>query len=139
MVHNLFGIINVYKEKGITSFDVVAKLRKILNEKKIGHTGTLDPNATGVLPLLIGKGTLISKYLINHDKVYIATLKLGIKTDTGDSPGSKLPAGDLYSRSALRLLQRAVLSLTVPYRKKRQPRRVRPALPCRLHPGKREG
>ena len=82
------GIINVYKEKGYTSHDVVAKLRGILKQKKIGHTGTLDPNATGVLPLLIGKGTRLSKYLVNHDKIYKTTLKLGIKTDTADITGN---------------------------------------------------
>ena len=80
------GIIIINKGKNCTSHDVVYKVKKILNEK-IGHTGTLDPNATGVLPLLVGKGTLISKYLINHDKIYEATIKLGIQTDTADSEG----------------------------------------------------
>ncbi|MBQ3901072.1 MAG: hypothetical protein II736_05040, partial [Clostridia bacterium] len=60
---------------------------KRLTGQKVGHTGTLDPLATGVLPLLIGKGTLLSKYLINHDKTYIAKVKLGIKTDTADLEG----------------------------------------------------
>ena len=83
------GIIVVNKEQGYTSNDVVQIIKKIYN-KKVGHTGTLDPIATGVLPVLIGKGTLLSKYLINHDKTYIATLKLGIKTDTGDITGSVL-------------------------------------------------
>ena len=69
------GIIVVNKQKGCTSHDVVNKVKKIVN-KKVGHTGTLDPLATGVLPLLIGKGTLCSKYLINHDKVYEVSLKL---------------------------------------------------------------
>lgn len=80
------GIILINKEKDYTSHDVVAIAKKTLGEK-IGHTGTLDPNATGVLPLLIGKATGISKYLINHDKKYQAVLKLGIKTDTADSTG----------------------------------------------------
>ena len=83
------GIIVVNKEQGYTSNDVVQIVKKTFNEK-VGHTGTLDPMATGVLPILIGKGTLLSKYLINHDKTYIATLKLGIKTDTGDITGSVL-------------------------------------------------
>ena len=61
------GIIIINKEKEYTSHDVVAKVKKILNEKKVGHTGTLDPNATGVLPILLGKGTKLSKYLINHN------------------------------------------------------------------------
>ena len=80
------GIIIIDKEKGYTSNDVVQIVKKIFNEK-VGHTGTLDPMATGVLPILIGKGTLLSKYLINHDKTYVTTLKLGTKTDTGDITG----------------------------------------------------
>lgn len=80
------GIIVINKPKNCTSHDVVRKAKKILNEK-VGHTGTLDPNATGVLPLLVGKGTQISKYLINHDKTYEAVLKLGEKKDTADSEG----------------------------------------------------
>lgn len=81
------GVILINKEKGISSFRVVAKIRKILNIKKVGHTGTLDPEATGLLPILVGNGTKISKYLIEHDKTYIAKLKFGIKTDTADSEG----------------------------------------------------
>lgn len=80
------GILVINKPREYTSHDIVAITRKKVQEK-VGHTGTLDPNATGVLPLLIGKGTQISKYLINHDKVYEATLKLGISTDTQDSQG----------------------------------------------------
>ena len=81
------GIILINKEKEWTSHDVVAKVKKMLNVK-VGHTGTLDPNATGVLPLLLGNATKISKYLINHDKEYVAELKLGIKTDTADGEGN---------------------------------------------------
>ena len=81
------GIIVINKEKGYTSHDVVAKLKKKLNISKVGHTGTLDPNATGVLPILIGKGTKFSKYLINHDKIYEVELELGKKTDTADIEG----------------------------------------------------
>ena len=80
------GIIIINKPKNCTSHDIVRKAKKILNEK-VGHTGTLDPNATGVLPLLVGKGTQISKYIINHDKVYEAVLQLGTKTDTADVEG----------------------------------------------------
>lgn len=83
------GIIVINKPKNCTSHDIVRKARKILNEK-VGHTGTLDPNATGVLPLLVGKGTQISKYLINHDKTYEAVLKLGEKTDTADREGKTI-------------------------------------------------
>ena len=80
------GIILVNKPKNCTSHDVVYKVRKIVKEK-VGHTGTLDPLAEGVLPLLIGKGTLCSKYLIEHDKEYEIVLKLGISTETMDGEG----------------------------------------------------
>ncbi len=88
------GIIVVNKEKGCTSHDLVSKVKKIVKEK-VGHTGTLDPLATGVLPLLIGKGTLCSKYLINHNKEYIAVLKLGVSTDTMDGEGKVLEEKDV--------------------------------------------
>lgn len=80
------GILIINKEKGCTSHDIVYKVKKIFNEK-VGHTGTLDPLAEGVLPILIGKGTLCSKYLINHDKKYIVNLALGQKTETADLEG----------------------------------------------------
>lgn len=80
------GIILVNKEKNFTSHDVVSIVKKI-TESKVGHTGTLDPNATGVLPLLIGNATKISKYLINHDKEYEAVIQLGKKTTTADIEG----------------------------------------------------
>ena len=80
------GILLVNKQKNCTSHDVVYKVRKIVKEK-VGHTGTLDPLAEGVLPLLIGKGTLCSKYLIEHDKEYEVVLKLGISTETMDGEG----------------------------------------------------
>ena len=83
------GIVIINKSKGYTSHDIVAKVKKITGEK-VGHTGTLDPLATGVLPLLIGKGTLCSKYLMNHDKTYKVLLKLGIKKSTGDEEGEIL-------------------------------------------------
>ena len=81
------GVIVVNKEKGCTSHDVVYKIKKLFGVK-VGHTGTLDPNATGVLPILVGKGTELSQFLINHDKKYIATIKLGEKTDTADVEGN---------------------------------------------------
>lgn len=81
------GIIVINKEKNWTSNDVVQKIKGIFHEK-VGHTGTLDPLATGVIPILVGKGTQLSKYLINHDKEYIATIKLGYKTSTGDLEGN---------------------------------------------------
>lgn len=87
MKEEINGIIIINKPKGYTSHDVVAKVKKILNIKKVGHTGTLDPNATGVLPLLLNQGTKLSQYLIEHDKQYEVTLQLGIKTDTADGEG----------------------------------------------------
>lgn len=80
------GILIINKEKGYTSHDVVAKVKKVA-KTKVGHTGTLDPMATGVLPLLLGEGTKLSKYLIQHDKIYEAKLALGQKTDTADTEG----------------------------------------------------
>lgn len=81
------GILIINKTKGYTSHDIVHKVKKITHEK-VGHTGTLDPMAEGVLPLLIGKGTLCSQYLINHDKIYQVVLQLGEKRDTADSEGN---------------------------------------------------
>lgn len=82
------GIINVYKEAGYTSFDVVALLRGITRQKKIGHTGTLDPDATGVLPVCLGSATKLCDYLTEKTKEYEATFKLGIETDTQDISGT---------------------------------------------------
>jgi tRNA pseudouridine55 synthase len=84
------GIINVYKEKGYTSHDVVAKMRGILKIKKIGHTGTLDPDAQGVLPVCIGKATKLVDMITDKDKTYEAVCKLGITTDTQDITGKVL-------------------------------------------------
>ena len=84
------GIINVYKEKGFTSHDVVAKLRGILRMKKIGHTGTLDPAAEGVLPVCLGKGTRLCDMLTDKTKTYRTVLLLGQETDTQDTTGTVL-------------------------------------------------
>ena len=86
-MQDINGIIIINKSKGCTSHDVVNKVKRIL-KTKVGHTGTLDPNATGVLPLLLNTGTKLSKYLIEHDKEYEVTLELGIKTDTADIEGN---------------------------------------------------
>lgn len=90
------GVLIIDKPMGVTSFDVIRDIRKEYGTKKVGHTGTLDPMATGVLPILIGDATKLSDYLMDHDKEYIAVLKLGEKRDTGDSEGniietSKIP------------------------------------------------
>lgn len=84
------GIINIHKERGFTSHDVVAKLRGILHQKKIGHTGTLDPEATGVLPVCLGKGTKLCDMLTDRDKTYETVLRLGVVTDTQDMTGTVL-------------------------------------------------
>lgn len=91
------GIVIINKPKGITSRQVVTKVRNILDEKKAGHTGTLDPMATGVLPILLGKATKLSEYLIEHDKKYIATIFLGEKKDTGDIEGKTIEVSDVPS------------------------------------------
>lgn len=84
------GIINIYKKKGYTSHDVVAKARGILRERKIGHTGTLDPDAEGVLPLCIGAATKVVPYLSDEDKCYEAEVILGMTTTTEDATGEPL-------------------------------------------------
>lgn len=84
------GIVIVHKEKGFTSHDVVAKMRGICGQKKIGHTGTLDPEATGVLPVCLGNGTRLCDMLTERDKEYVALLRLGVETDTQDMTGTVL-------------------------------------------------
>ena len=88
MIH---GVLNVYKEKGYTSHDVVAKLRGIVKQKKIGHTGTLDPDAEGVLPVCFGKATKLCDLLTDKDKTYQAVLLLGQVTDTQNTAGQVPP------------------------------------------------
>ena len=80
-------IVIIDKPKDITSQGVVSKIKRILNVKKVGHTGTLDPLATGVLPILVGDATKLSKYLIEHDKIYVAKVVLGERRTTGDLEG----------------------------------------------------
>ncbi len=96
------GILNVFKEEGYTSNDVVAKLRGILRQKKIGHAGTLDPAAVGVLPVLLGSGCRLSEYMTDHDKTYRCVLLLGVTTDTQDMTGTVLkevPTTDITEES----------------------------------------
>lgn len=88
------GIVNIYKEKGYTSHDVVAVLRKVVGQKKIGHTGTLDPDATGVLPVCLGRATKVCEFLTDHDKTYEVVLLLGKETDTQDISGQVLKETD---------------------------------------------
>ena len=76
------GVFNIYKEKGFTSHDVVAVIRKTVNQKKVGHTGTLDPDAEGVLPICLGRATKLADYIMDGTKTYRAGVKLGVITDT---------------------------------------------------------
>jgi len=96
------GIINVYKEKGFTSFDVVAKMRGMFHQKKIGHTGTLDPDAEGVLPVCLGKATKVCDLLTDKDKEYKAVLLLGQETDTQDI------SGEILNRSEVNVTEEEV-------------------------------
>lgn len=86
----LDGIFNIYKQKGFTSHDVVAVVRKIIQQKKVGHTGTLDPDAEGVLPICVGKGTKLADYIMEGNKRYRAVVTLGLTTTTEDSSGEIL-------------------------------------------------
>ena len=107
------GVINIYKERGFTSHDVVAKLRGILKQKKIGHTGTLDPDAEGVLPVCLGKGTRLCDMLTDHSKVYEAVLLLGQSTDTQDVSGTVLQEAPVeVSEEEVR---EAIMSFVGPY------------------------
>ena len=92
-------IISILKPTGMTSHDVVSRVRKILNIKKVGHTGTLDPDASGVLPICIGKATKVCEVILNKDKSYICELTLGISTDTYDASGEILKKVDDFKFS----------------------------------------
>ena len=111
------GILNVYKEQDYTSFDVVAKLRSILKQKKIGHTGTLDPMAEGVLLVCLGKATKLVDLLTEGDKCYRATMKLGYETDTEDVTGETTAEGDAAVLAQLTQadVKRAILSFIGKY------------------------
>ncbi len=101
----LHGIINVYKEKGYTSHDVVAKLRGIAGQKKIGHTGTLDPDAEGVLPVCLGRATKVCDLLTDKDKTYRAVLLLGQTTDTQDTSGTVLETSDTSNLNETQVME----------------------------------
>ena len=94
------GIVNVMKPPGVTSHDVVNRLRKIYHTKKVGHTGTLDPDALGVLPVCVGQATRLAEYLVDKEKEYRVMLKFGIATDTGDN------SGEIIERSEMSKLSR---------------------------------
>jgi len=107
------GIINVYKERGYTSFDVVAKLRGILKTRKIGHTGTLDPDAEGVLPVCLGKATKVCELLTDKNKEYEAVLLLGRVTDTQDVSGTVVRESEVHATEEE--VRNAVLSFVGSY------------------------
>lgn len=94
MQNEICGVVIVDKHEGVTSHDIVFKIRKLFGTKKVGHTGTLDPMATGVLPVLIGRSAKASEYLLAEDKGYEATVQLGITTDTEDTSGTVLTRCD---------------------------------------------
>ncbi len=91
----MLGLLLVNKPQGITSFGAVARIKRLAGEKRVGHTGTLDPMATGVLPILIGRATALSQYLIDADKSYSATVKLGVATDSCDITGNVISQGQV--------------------------------------------
>ena len=111
MIH---GVINIYKERGFTSHDVVAKLRGIVKQKKIGHTGTLDPDAEGVLPVCLGKATKLCDMLTDKDKTYETVLLLGRITDTQDISGQTLEEHSTESLTE-EAVKEAVLSFVGDY------------------------
>ena len=110
MIH---GVINIYKERGFTSHDVVGKLRGILRQKKIGHTGTLDPDAEGVLPVCLGKATKLCDLLTDKEKTYRAVLLLGKTTDTQDVSGTVLSEAPVTAEEAK--VREAILSFVGDY------------------------
>ena len=109
------GVINVYKEKGFTSQDVVAKLRGILKQKKIGHTGTLDPDAEGVLPICVGNATKLFDILTDRTKEYETVLLLGKTTDTQDISGNVLSESDSYKDLSVKEIEDTILSFLPGY------------------------
>lgn len=98
----MLGLLLLNKPEGITSFGAVARIKRLTGEKRVGHTGTLDPMATGVLPILIGRATTLSQYLIDADKSYTATVKLGVTTDTGDIMGNVI-SNTVFDRTTFEL------------------------------------
>lgn len=109
------GIINVYKEKGFTSHDVVAKLRGITKQKKIGHTGTLDPDAEGVLPVCFGNATKLCDLITDKSKEYKAVLLLGKSTDTQDISGEVLESSDNFKNLSVEEIKNAIMSFEGEY------------------------
>jgi len=107
------GIVIIDKHEGVTSYRIIQILRRVFNTKKVGHTGTLDPMATGVLPVLIGRGVKAADFLLSEDKAYTATLKLGLVTDTEDTTGEVLRTSDTIPDEST--VRRAILSFIGEY------------------------
>ena len=99
------GVLNIFKPKGMSSFDAVRVVKKVARTGKVGHTGTLDPEATGVLPICIGRATKIIDYIMNSEKVYEVTIKLGIRTTTYDLEGEVLEEKDCNHLTDVEILQ----------------------------------
>ena len=98
-----FGVIVIDKHEGVTSYRIIQILRRVFGTKKVGHTGTLDPMATGVLPVLLGRAVKAADFLLSEDKGYTATLKLGVETDTEDTTGQILRScSDIPDETAVR-------------------------------------
>lgn len=99
------GVLNIFKNKKMTSFDVVRKVKKVAHEKKVGHTGTLDPEATGVLPVCLGRATKIIDYIMNDDKSYYVSFKLGVITTTYDMEGDIIEENSIDSITEEQILK----------------------------------
>ena len=107
------GVLLINKPIGISSFDIIRRLRRVINIKQIGHAGTLDPFAEGLMQILVGKATKVAQYLTNYDKSYKVTMQFGIKTDTGDSTGTITEEDNLEPLSIdFPVLKKAVEALT---------------------------
>jgi len=105
---NLNGVVVINKTKGLSSNRVLQQLKYLFNAQKAGHTGTLDPMATGVLPICFGRATKIAQYLLDSDKEYIATIKLGIETDSGDAEGEVISHNDNIPELSQNLIERTL-------------------------------
>src|SRR5947209_10727395 len=106
--HHMDGIFNIHKPTGMTSHDVVARVRKLLKQKRVGHAGTLDPTASGVLPICVGHATRVAEYLSESGKAYQATIVFGAVTDTYDSEGTTIRTASTEG------LTRATIEATLP-------------------------
>src|SRR5438874_4902838 len=113
IVYQMDGILNINKAIGMTSHDVVATIRKLLKQKRVGHAGTLDPAASGVLPICVGQATRVAEYLSESGKAYQAEIVFGIVTDTYDSEGTILRTSSVENLS-LRQIEEALQDFTGP-------------------------